>query len=226
MTTLCITETRKIAIIRNLLRWWRKSGRQFEWRDRKLSSYETAILELMLRRTTATAAARIFPIFVAKFNDLNSLRTASSGEIKESLMGIGLENQRASDLKKMADAVLLRRSRAFPIETLDLESVPGIGPYSARAIQVYSRGRPVCPIDSNVSRILNRVFGNLQSRDRDEIQEFADSLVARTQPKNFNWGLLDLGAIVCRYDRPRCEICPLRLHCDFAAENNLYRPRS
>ena len=205
-----------------MLAWWREHKREFGWRSRPLTSYEVAILEILLRRTTATAVANVYPRFIKKFPDVMSIAGAAHAEFVTSMAGLGLKNQRAADLKNMAQHVLSRKSRTFAAQTQELEKTPGLGPYAARAVQVYARGRTYCPIDSNVSRIFGRVFGDaIGSRPRGaEFQDFADALVPRTQPRGFNWALMDLGATVCRYDRPRCEVCPLTAICDFFHRNN------
>ena len=217
MATINISNRRRRRLGRRLLAWWREQKREFSWRSRPLTSYDVAILEILLRRTTATAAANVYPGFIERFPDITSIAGTSHSELSSSLGGLGLKNQRASDLKNMAQHVLSRKSKTFAAQTHELEKTPGLGPYAARAIQVYARGRACCPIDSNVSRIFGRVFHDvIGNRPRQsEYQDFADALVTRTRPRAFNWALMDLGATVCRYDRPRCEVCSLSVICDF-----------
>lgn len=217
MAIINISNSRRRRLGRRLLAWWREHKREFDWRSRPLTSYDVAVLEVLLRRTTATAVSNVYPRFVKRFPGVASIAGAPHSELSEFLAGIGLKNQRASDLKNMARHILSRKSKTFAAKTHELEKTPGLGPYAARAIQVYSRGRACCPIDSNVSRVFGRVFRDaVGSRPRvSKIQDFADALVTRTRPRAFNWALMDLGATVCRYDRPRCEVCSLSVICDF-----------
>ena len=222
MATINISNSRRRRLGRRLLAWWREHKREFDWRSRPLTSYEVAVLEILLRRTTATAVANVYPSFIERFPGVTSIAGVPHSVLSTFLKGLGLENQRASDLKNMAQHVLSRKSKMFAAQTHELEKTPGLGPYAARAIQVYARGRAYCPIDSNVSRVFGRVFRDaIGSRPRiSEFQDFADALVTRTRPRAFNWALMDLGATVCRYDRPRCEVCSLSPICDFFRRNN------
>jgi len=98
-----------------------------------------------------------------------------------------------------------------------LLNVPGLGVYSARAVLTFGYGIAVAVVDANVGRVLNRVLQESMPPKPTQsfLQEVADALLPEDAHRQFNFGLMDLGAIVCRYVRPDCRHCPLDVVCDF-----------
>jgi A/G-specific adenine glycosylase len=204
------------AVRRKLLAWGRDNYRQFPWRQVGAAPYQVAIAEVLLKRTTATAAARLYPDFIARFPDWHSLVRASEASLVKRLTPIGLSRQRARDLKRLAAAVTVRRSRDLPKTLPALLELPGLGPYSARAVLSIAHGRRAAIVDSNVTRVLGRLFWpQAASLQPERLQGLADRLVAPRAHRRFNLAMLDLAASVCRYDRPRCENCPLAAECGY-----------
>ncbi len=203
---------------RKLLAWGRDHHRDFPWRQAGATPYQVAIAEVLLKRTTATAAARLYPSFIADFPDWASLARATEKRLARRLAPIGLSKQRARDLKRLATLVAARRQGDLPKTLPALLELPGLGPYSARAVLSIAYGRPAAIVDSNVARVLKRLFwprARATSLSPAELQALADALVPPRAYKRFNLALLDLAADVCRYDRPRCERCPLTRDCAF-----------
>lgn len=98
-----------------------------------------------------------------------------------------------------------------------LLKVPGLGEYSARAILSFGCGFPVAVVDTNVERVITRVFHNAipKKPSRDMLQKIADELLSKDAHRQFNFGLLDLGAAICCYSVPHHHDCPLTELCDF-----------
>ncbi len=203
------------AVRRKLLAWGRANYRAFTWRAAGATAYEVAVAEVLLRRTTATAAARLYPSFISKFPDWPSLAAAPEKRLARAIKIVGLSNQRARDLKSLAIAVV-RNGGQLPDSLDALLTLPGLGPYSARAVLSIAFGNRAAIVDSNVARVLSRLASPaLDSASPKQLQIVADALVAPRAHRAFNLALLDLAAAVCRYGRPRCDRCPLTAHCAF-----------
>lgn len=201
-----------------LLSWAASNRRQYPWRAEGLSPYQALIAEVLLKRTTARAAARVFGPFIAKYPAPESLHSAPAKEVEQDLAPIGLYKQRARGLKEMAQYLIVRCGGQVPLDLEALLQVPHVGPYAARAVVSFAYGQPAAVVDSNVQRVLGRLFrrrlGSAPTLSR--VQALADAVLPKESHREFNWALLDLGATVCRYDRPRCSICPLVDLCSYA----------
>ena len=104
----------------------------------------------------------------------------------------------------------------FPRSLRRLRKIPGLGEYSARAVMCFAFGTRTAIVDSNVERVLNRLLCSSNRKpSAKDLQRIADSLVPAGRSRQFNWAVLDFAAAICRYDRPRCEKCPLSQICDY-----------
>lgn len=171
----------------------------------------------MLKRTTATAAARAYEKFLTKYPTLIQLATATEEDLAQDLAPVGLYQQRAKAIPKLARYLIEEESGIIPALLDQLLKVPGLGAYSARAILSFGFNIPVAVVDANVERVLTRVFKDaLPARASARLlQEAADTLVPHENHREYNFGLLDLGALVCRYTGPLHEDCPLKDICDY-----------
>ena len=202
-----------------LLTWADDYHRQFPWREKTVSDYDVLVSEVLLKRTTARAAARVFPTFISQFPDVGSVRKAGVEDLEKVLAPVGLYRQRAKGFKELAEYLTSEHDGEIPGSLSDLLKVPHLGPYSARAIMSFGHGMPAAIVDSNVQRVLGRLYrcrlGEAPSVA--DTQALADLVLDPERHQAFNWALLDLGATVCRYDVPRCSSCPLAESCDFAS---------
>jgi len=198
--------------------WASVNGRKFSWREASRSPYEILVAEMLLKRTTAQAASAVYNRFLELYPDVQSLAHAPLDQLAETLRSVGLYQQRAQGFRAMSFYIIEEHNGRIPVELGHLLAVPQIGPYSARALMTFAHNIPTAIVDSNVVRVLGRVYlERLGDRPTlKEVQLLADQVLPVDRRKEFNWGLLDLGALVCRYDRPRCEECPLISICDLA----------
>ena len=168
-----------------LLRWFAAEGRDLPWR-RTSDPYAILVSEVMLQQTQA---ARVVPRWVAwleRWPTAEALAAAPTGEVIREWQGLGY-NRRALNLQRAARVVA---EHGWPD---DLVGLPWVGPYTAAAIACFALGRPVLPVDVNVSRIQERTG-----------EEF-DHTCAQA--------LMDLGATICIARIPRCDECPLASTC-------------
>lgn len=203
------------AIRRRLLGWGRISRRQFWWRDQR-DPFVTAIIEVLLKQTRASAVEMEAKRFLALYPDPEALAGATEGQLARDLKPFGFHRQRSAHLKALGTALALGERSISP-DRDNLLSLPGIGPYAASAIRcfVYGISEPV--IDVNVVRIVERAFGITyergEGRRNKEVQRVAAALLRGRRPREVNWTLLDLGALVCRQRNPLCNECPLSRVC-------------
>ena len=214
--TLCPPNTSEVR--RALLGWAELHLRDYPWREDGVSVYQVLIAEVLLKRTTARAAARTYESFIARFPDLTSLSEAEVESIERALLQVGLYRQRAKGLKQMVDYLEREHDGQIPNDLASLERVPHLGPYSARAVLSFAHRQPAAIVDSNVMRVLGRLYrGRLgKSPTTADVQVLANAILPEESHRDFNLALLDLGATVCRYDTPRCNVCPLTKFCDYS----------
>ncbi len=199
-----------------VLQWGDLNFSDFPWRLSR-SPYEVLVAELLLKRTTATAAARAYEDFLVRFPSLQDVVSAPDEELVKTLSSVGLQNQRARSMKQLAGWLLSKHDGDIPSDLDGLLEVPGLGDYSATAILSFGYDVPAAVLDTNVERILLRVFGNTlpPHPSRSMLRGVAQNLLPKEEHREYNYGLLDLGRLICRYADPRCEICPLTSVCNF-----------
>ena len=199
-----------------MLNWADKNFSDFPWRQRR-SPYEVLVAEVLLKRTTARAAARVYEDFLTTFPSLQKIVSASDEELVEALSSVGLQRQRAHSMKRLAAWILSKHDGCVPSGLEELLEVPGLGNYSASAILSFGFDIPAGVLDTNVERILIRVFGNtLPPRPSwTLLREVATHLLPKDSHRKYNYGLLDLGRLICRYTDPRCGECPLASVCTY-----------
>lgn len=199
------------------LNWTLSHLRDYPWREPSRTPYEVLVAEVLLKRTTATAAARVYDAFIHRFPSIQTINNASEEQLASALSKVGLQRQRAKAIKALARYLTEEQGSNIPSDLDHLLGIPGLGEYSARAVLSFGFGIPVAVVDANVERILSRVFQNVlpQRPPGRLLQELADSLLPRESHMKHNLGLLDLGALVCRYVDLLCLECPLGYICDY-----------
>ena len=199
-----------------VLKWADENFSDFPWRQRR-TPYEVLVAELLLKRTTATAAARVYEDFLLRFPSPQHIVSASDEELVETLSSVGLQHQRARSMKNLATWILSEHDGCIPGDLKELLEVPGLGNYSATAILSFGYGIPAAVLDTNVERILLRVFGDtLPPRPSwTLLRNVATNLLPKDSHRQYNYGLLDLGRLICRFSEPRCGECPLASVCTY-----------
>jgi A/G-specific adenine glycosylase len=198
-----------------LLPWGSNNYRELSWR-RERTPYRVLLAEVVLRRTTATAASKVYGHLVHEFPNILSLSLAAEEDLRKALSAVGYQNQRARILKAMALFILEELGGEIPDNTQDLLRIPNVGPYTAAAVLSLGYGIPAAMVDSNVLRIIGRAFAHsLSDMPRfKEVEMICEALLPKDHHEAFNFALLDLGGLVCKYDRPRHEVCPISNICD------------
>ena len=176
--------------------------------------------EMLLKRTTATAAARIYEQFLRRFPSVEALDRARQRTVEKALETVGLQKQRARGFKQMARYLIDVEDGAVPDDAERLARIPHVGAYAAAAVASIAMNVPAAVVDSNVERIVRRVFKRqLGTKPVPPVtRSLAQRLLPRADHRDFNLALLDFGAAVCRYGEPRCAGCPIQHLCDYGGE--------
>jgi len=213
-------QRRRRYIRRGIVGWATTAARSYPWREPGRTPYEVLIAELLLKRTTATATARLYEDFLTRFPSFDVLAAAAPADLETTLSTVGLQHQRAEALREIAEVVLERWGGCLPNGMEELQSIPHVGPYVAGAVRSFAFGQPSVIVDSNVHRVVTRLFrDSLPSKaGLADVRRVAEGLLPVRHHREFNLGLLDLGGLVCRYRLPKCGICPLSGYCDFSED--------
>jgi A/G-specific adenine glycosylase len=207
--------TRNAAIVRSLMTWYERNGRtQLPWRLRR-DPYYTLVSEFMLQQTQVDRVVALFAAFVRRFPNFSALAAASTADVVRAWKGLGY-NTRAIRLKAVADAVVASHGGRMPDDLHALRALPGIGAYTAAAIRAFGLNVDDAPVDTNVRRVVHRLFFGIEHPERvssAELESRARALVPAGQAHDWNSALMDLGAVICTARAPQCAICPLRRWC-------------
>ena len=210
------------AIARTLLNWYDRNARTLPWRGIQ-DPYRTWVSETMLQQTRVDTVIPYYERFLARFPTLQALAAAEENEVLKLWEGLGYYS-RARNLLAGARQVVSERGGVLPCDPASLQTIRGIGPYTARAIASIAFGVPVPAVDGNVIRVLSRLDGiranPLQSSVRSGLERRAAELVPAERPGDYNQAVMDLGATVCVPGTPDCDRCPLQAFCDAFAKGD------
>lgn len=198
-----------------LLEWGNDNLRDFKWRN-STNPYEILIAEMMLQRTKAEQVAAIYDSFLERFSDVKKLANSDTEEIKKVIKPLGLE-YRAKRIKEVAEAIVKDHDSTVPASEKELLELPGIGRYISGAVLSIAFKKDVPIFDSNVARILQRVFSmeiTAESHKKKEFWDFMGQMVPEGRAKEFNLALIDFGSLICTPRNAKCENCPLANICD------------
>ena len=208
-----------ITCIPDLLNWLEEHGRSYSWRETK-DPWKVYLAEILLQRTQGDAVEKIYSDVVQRFPDPKALNQASEEEIREAVHSLGFVNHRQRTLEEVGRIFIQDFDGEIPDLIEDLKKPWRVGDYSARATQLFARGKPMSLVDSNFARVIGRVLGYempQQPHKSDDVYALLDALTP-TDPdvaRSFNLAILDLGALVCTPNSPDCESCPISATCQY-----------
>ncbi len=198
-----------------LLRWYRSNKRPLPWRKTR-NPYRILVSEVMLQQTQVSRVKKKYSLFIKRYPTLQSLARAPVADAIRSWQGMGY-NQRVLRLKRFAKEVVENYGGQIPEEIKALQSLPGVGQYTAHAIACFAFNQPVPVGDVNVSRVLSRVFKRMKSvsdrSDNETVWKLARQILPEKDVPHWNQALMDLGATVCTARRPLCATCPVSALC-------------
>jgi len=204
-----------------LLDWYDRHRRDLPWRARPgeaTDPYRVWLSEIMLQQTTVVTVAPYFARFVARWPDVRALAAANLDEVLHEWQGLGYY-ARARNLHACARVVVERHAGGFPEDPAALRQLPGIGDYTAAAIAAIAFDHRSAAVDGNVERVASRLFavGEPLPQAKAKLRTLATALVPERRAGDFAQAMMDLGAVLCTPQRPRCVLCPWRDNCAAAA---------
>jgi A/G-specific adenine glycosylase len=197
---------------RSLLAWYAQQRRDLPWRHTR-DPYAILVSEAMLQQTGVERVILKYAAFLDRFPTLRALAEAPTGDVIRLWQGLGY-NRRAVWLHRAAQQAIARWG-GLPSAVDDLLSLPGVGPYTARAVACFAYGAEVAVVDTNVRRVLTRVLHGAEETalTPSQMLSLAGEVLPPGRAYDWNQALMDLGATTCTHDKPLCLICPLQAHC-------------
>ncbi|MBI1736733.1 MAG: A/G-specific adenine glycosylase [Candidatus Rokubacteria bacterium] len=209
---------------RRLLAWYARHGRDLPWR-RTREPYRVLVSEIMLQQTQVDRVIPKYEEFLTRYPTLGDLAAARPAEVRSLWYPLGY-NVRPLRLHAIARETVARYGGRLPDSDDALRRLPGIGRYTAGAVLSFAFGRDAAIVDTNVRRVLGRVFlGPRRARRlRGESAwwDLSRALVPSGRAYDFNQALMDFGATWCTPRKPRCPRCPMK---SFCATHPFGRPR-
>jgi len=197
--------------------WYYKNGRDFPWRCDNVSPYQILVTELLLHQTQALQVSRVWKLFFKNFPDVEALHKAEKDDIFKKICELGFGKQRTRKLKSVASHILEEEDGIVPSQESKLLNIPGVGSYTAAAVQCFAFGKRVPLVDTNIMRIAARLEGrSIEQRDvrRNEwVWEWAQEHLPERRFVEHNYGILDFGALICTPHSPTCSGCALLKIC-------------
>jgi len=212
-----------IAELPPLMTWLGENGREYPWRF-TTDPWRVYVSEILLQRTRGDAVAEVYDDFFSRFPDLKSLNQATEEEIRGVVHTLGFVNHRTRTFREVGEIFCQDHDCEVPDSLDELKRPWRVGDYSARACQLFARGKPRALVDANFARVIGRVLGYempQQPHKSEEVYALLDSLVPANPAlaRSFNLAVLDLGALVCTSRTPACESCPINAACHFYDNN-------
>ena len=204
--------TRAPQFSRALRRWFERHGRALPWRETR-DPYRVLVSEAMLQQTQVSRVLEYYERFLKRFPTLEALSRAAPKRVRESWEGLGYY-ARARNLHALS-----RQVSELPRDAESLRELPGVGRYTAGAVASFAYEQREPLIDTNVARVLKRVFAPRAdfktARGQKKLWAIAESILPKTgkQTWTHNQALMELGALVCTARVARCDKCPVRRYC-------------
>ena len=198
-----------------ILSWYDQARRDLPFR-RTRDPYAILVSEAMAQQTQAARAGDAWARFMERFPTVEALAAATPADVLRAWHGLGY-NRRALNLWRAARSIVDVHDGLVPSDLAALEALPGVGPYTARAVAALAFAMPVGAVDTNVRRVLGRIVaGDAGTLGAAALQSVADAAVPPDRPGPWTHALMDLGASLCGPRTPLCEPCPARTWCRFA----------
>jgi A/G-specific adenine glycosylase len=200
---------------RKLLEWYRRYGRDLPWRQ-TTDPYHILVSEVMLQQTQVDRVLPKYAEWLQKYPTLAALAAAPEGDVSDTWRPLGY-NIRPKRLHAIARESVSRYGGQLPSDADTLLSFKGIGEYTAGAVLSFAFGQRAAILDTNVARVLFRMFvgrGDLKSHAmRKHLWSVSRSVLPHRHVFDFNQALMDFGATLCTARNPKCLICPMRRGC-------------
>jgi A/G-specific adenine glycosylase len=213
-----------VRVHAQLLQWYEAEQRNLPWRVTD-DPYAILVSEIMLQQTQVDRVLPKYQQFLATFPTLADLAAAPTAEVISAWVPLGY-NMRAVRLQSIARQVIAEYEGSIPDTIDELLKLKGIGRYTAGAIACFAYHKQVATVDTNIRRVLHRIFLGLEQpepRANDaQMLTLAEQVLPEGEAYNWNQALMDLGATICTSNNPECTSCPLQETCQAYTEMSQY----
>jgi A/G-specific adenine glycosylase len=200
---------------RRLLAWYRKFGRTLPWRETR-DPYSILVSEIMLQQTQVDRVLPKYQEWLSRYPTFEALATADEDDVVRAWYPLGY-NIRPRRLHAIAREAVSRYGGRLPDDEANLLAFKGIGAYTAGAVMSFAFGRRAAILDTNVARVLFRIFvgrGNPKSHAmRKHLWAISRAVLPHRHVFDFNQALMDFGATLCSARKPQCLVCPMASGC-------------
>ena len=207
-----------------LLQWYRAHQRDLPWRS-NTDAYAILVSEIMLQQTQVERVLPKYHQFLAAFPTLVDLAAAPTADVITVWASLGY-NSRAVRLQSIARQVIVDFGGQIPASVDELLRLKGIGRYTAGAIACFAYHQQVATVDTNIYRVLHRIFLGLEHPEpritTEHMFTFAEQVLPPGEAYNWNQALMDLGATICTSANPQCARCPLQEQCQAYRDMSQY----
>jgi A/G-specific adenine glycosylase len=204
-----------MSISNLIINWYQKNKRDLPWRN-SIDPYSIWLSEIILQQTRVNQGLPYYLRFIDAFPTVKDFSKADEEDILKLWQGLGYYS-RARNMLKAAKFIDLNYQGNFPENVDDLLKIPGIGPYTANAIASLAFNKSVPVVDGNVFRVIARMFEIKEDIGKkstyDIFYKTASQLMGNYNPSSFNQAMMELGALVCTPQSPKCQTCPVLHHC-------------
>ncbi len=211
-----MTAPRLSKLQRHLLAWAERDGRDLPWRHTR-DPWAILVSEVMLQQTQVARVIPAWSAFLLEFPTPTVCANADQSAVVTAWHGMGF-NRRARNLHQCAMALRDTRDGTVPGTLAELVALPGVGPYTARAVMTFAFEQAVGVVDVNAARVHARIAGRALTNN--EVQAAADAATPVHDAWRWNQAVLDLGATICTKRAPNCDECPVARDCAWRARNN------
>ena len=204
-------------ISKKILYWYDNNKRFLPWRkkvSKKKREYYTLVSEFMLQQTQVKTVIPYFTNFIKKVPNIDSLAKVKNERLMKYWEGLGYYS-RAKNLKNTAIRILNEYNGKLPNKIEKLKTLPGIGDYTSRAIMAIAFNKKIIPLDSNVERILKRVFYLRKENEvsKEYLNNKIDFFKTSNRSSDYAQAIMEIGALVCKPNNPLCTKCPISKNC-------------
>ncbi|RCS52737.1 A/G-specific adenine glycosylase [Bremerella cremea] len=205
-----------VAFHAHVAAWFQQHQRDLPWRKSQ-DPYRVWISEIMLQQTQVATVKEYFRRFIAQLPTVQDLAAAEEQEVLRLWEGLGYY-RRARQLHAAAQEIVTRFHGEFPHQVDDIQSLPGIGRYTAGAIASIAFGQRAPILEANTQRLYARLIGwdevLTTSLSQKRLWQFAEDILPDDNVGIFNQALMEVGSLVCTPKNPTCQQCPLSAHCE------------
>lgn len=210
------------VFVENLLTWYEENGRHsLPWRADDATPFNVLVAEFMLQQTSAGQVLNVYGDFVQKYPTPESILDTPQEELADDIESLGLR-KRTRYVREASEQLVENHNSTVPNTRAELLELQGVGEYTANSVLAHAFEKDVAAVDTNVARILSRVFG-LDCGDKPEASEnweLAEELLPSERSSDYIHALIDFGAEVCTASNPSCESCPLDGICEYSPEES------